>query len=70
VWVGLLAPAKTPADMVAALGDEIRRISDLPAVREKLAVAGADPMVMPPPEFDKLIRTDFAVLDRLMRNAN
>jgi tripartite-type tricarboxylate transporter receptor subunit TctC len=70
VWVGLLAPAKTPKDIVQTLSDEIRRIAEVPAVREKLVAAGAEPLPMTPADFERLMRTDYGVLDKLMRNAS
>ncbi|MES2183595.1 MAG: tripartite tricarboxylate transporter substrate binding protein [Pseudomonadota bacterium] len=70
VWLGLLAPAKTPAEMVLALGEEVRMISAQPKVREKLITACAEPLALSPAEFDRLIHADYAVLDRLMRNAS
>jgi tripartite-type tricarboxylate transporter receptor subunit TctC len=69
VWVGLLAPVKTPKDLIARLSDEIRKISELPAVREKLTNAGAEPLAMTPSQFEALMRKDYAVLDKLMRKA-
>ena len=69
VWVGLLAPAKTPRDLVDKLSVEIRKVSEMPAVREKLLNAGAEPLAMSPSQFEALMRKDYAVLDKLMRKA-
>ncbi len=70
VWIGLLAPAKTPKDVVATLSDEVRKASELESVHEKLAAAGAEPMTMTPTQFDALMRSDYEILNRVMRNAN
>lgn len=42
VWLGLVAPAGTPVDIVNKLHQEIVRILALPDVKEKLAEAGID----------------------------
>lgn len=70
VWVGLLAPARTPRDVLTTLSEAIRRLSQTPAVQTKLATAGADPMTMTSAQFDALIRADYETLNRVMRKAN
>jgi tripartite-type tricarboxylate transporter receptor subunit TctC len=41
-WIGLFAPARTPAAIVNKLGAELRSILKLPDVQEKLASDGTD----------------------------
>jgi tripartite-type tricarboxylate transporter receptor subunit TctC len=41
-WWAVLAPAKTPPEIVKRLNDEINRVLDLPDVREKLSAQGID----------------------------
>jgi tripartite-type tricarboxylate transporter receptor subunit TctC len=43
-WSGLLAPARTPADVVAKLNTEINAILSQPDVRKRLLHDGADPV--------------------------
>jgi tripartite-type tricarboxylate transporter receptor subunit TctC len=43
-WSGLLAPAHTPADVVAKLNTEINAILNQPDVRKRLLNDGADPV--------------------------
>ena len=40
-WFGLLAPARTPADVVQRLNAEINRVMALPELRDKLALLGS-----------------------------
>jgi tripartite-type tricarboxylate transporter receptor subunit TctC len=40
-WIGLLAPAKTPQQIVAKLNAEIERVLGQPEVRQRLAALGA-----------------------------
>jgi tripartite-type tricarboxylate transporter receptor subunit TctC len=42
VWFGIAAPAATPAPIVARLGEALRRISEVPEVRERLQGLGFD----------------------------
>ncbi len=58
VWLGMVAPAGTPADIVAKLNTEIVRILGLPDVKEKFVAAGLDPMSNTPSEFAAYIRKE------------
>lgn len=57
-WVGLAAPAKTPPATVADLNRTVRMILEEPAIRERLAALGADPMPTTPDEFSRMIVDD------------
>lgn len=57
-WVGSFAPAKTPRAIVERLGEELRKALETPAVRDKFASLGADPMPMTPSAFDDYIRKE------------
>ncbi len=54
-WYGLVAPAGTPADVVARLNAEVNRALALPDVAQQLAVEGAEPMPSTPKAFGDLI---------------
>ncbi len=60
LWSGLLAPAKTPADIIAKLHDSIERILSSPDMRAKLSVMGVDPLPMSPMEFDAQVHREIA----------
>ena len=45
-WVGMSAPAKTPADVLTRVATEVRAITAQPDVREKMATLGFDSMPM------------------------
>ena len=68
-WVGLLAPAKTPRDIVNKLNAEVARIMQLPEVRERMANLGAEAMPMSPEQFDGYIRDEFTTLGAVMKAA-
>jgi tripartite-type tricarboxylate transporter receptor subunit TctC len=52
-WQGVLAPARTPPDIIAKLNAEMTRITLSPDIRDKLASQGTAPLPMSPPEFGK-----------------
>jgi tripartite-type tricarboxylate transporter receptor subunit TctC len=58
IWLGVMAPAGTPAPVVERLNAEVTRILALPATREAMARAGAQPMPMTVAEFDAFLRRD------------
>ena len=58
VWVGIVAPAGTPADIINKLQHEIARILILPDVKEKLLSVGLDPATSTPAEFTAFIRSE------------
>jgi tripartite-type tricarboxylate transporter receptor subunit TctC len=57
-WNGLFLPAKTPRDIVERLHQEAQKAANAPAVREKLAPQGIDPMPITAAAFDALIRKE------------
>ncbi len=58
IWLGLMAPAKTPQPIIDKLNAEIAKIINRPDVKEAWAKQGAVPMVMSPSEFDAFLRKD------------
>ena len=66
-WIGLFMPAKTPRAIVEKLGRETNKAVQTPAVQERLATLGAEPMVMTPGEFDAYLRAQIALTGQLTR---
>jgi tripartite-type tricarboxylate transporter receptor subunit TctC len=54
-WYGLVAPAGTPPQVVARLSGELARVMRNPAVRERLASQGFEPVGSTPQAFASLI---------------
>ena len=54
-WWGLGAPKNTPAAILEKLSNETNAALADPTLKARLATLGADPMVIGPAEFDKLI---------------
>jgi len=55
-WFGIVAPANTPAPIVAKLNDAIRVALKDPAVVAKLAQSGSEPVGSSPEEFTRAMR--------------
>jgi tripartite-type tricarboxylate transporter receptor subunit TctC len=69
-WTGLLAPAKTPPDIVKRLQDEIIAIVKQPDVVEKLASHQTYPAGNTSEEFAKIIARELAQWREVARAAN
>ncbi len=59
-WNGLVAPAGTPQDIVDRIAGEVVRAVREPAVQERLASFGIDPLGNTPAEFASTIAADVA----------
>ncbi len=57
-WHGLVAPAKTPPEVIAKLNGEIAKILKMPKIRERFASLGSEVVGGSPQEFDKLIKSE------------
>ena len=66
-WVGMLAPAHTPPEVLARLNAEVQRALQAADMKERLAKLGSEPMAMSPEQFDAFIRDEFTVLGDVMR---
>jgi tripartite-type tricarboxylate transporter receptor subunit TctC len=64
-WVGMFAPAKVPSSIVDVLYQQSAMAVQSPAVREKLAKLGVDPMILSPSGFETLVREEVATNTRI-----
>jgi tripartite-type tricarboxylate transporter receptor subunit TctC len=69
-WVGVLVPARTSKDIIAALHREIARIVALPEMTERLAALGLDPLGTTPEEFATQIKLESAKWSKVVQDAN
>lgn len=58
VWYGVLAPAKTPRDIINTLSGAIVKAARAPDVRQRLLDQGAEPVGNTPEEFSRLLREE------------
>ena len=57
-WIGMMAPAKTPRDIVNRLHDEVVKALATPEVKERFATLGADAWTLSPEQFDTYIKDE------------
>jgi len=58
IWLGIMAPAGTPKEIIDKLNAEIGKVLARPAIREAWAKQGAVPMPMTPAEFGAFLQRD------------
>ena len=68
-WIGIVAPAGTPAPVVALLHKEISAIQDSPELRKRFAFEGADVVQMSVAEFGAFIASEHAKWGRVIQEA-
>jgi len=66
-WQGILAPAKTPPEIVGKLNGEIARILALPEVKARLAAAGFDAKTSTPEWFAQFIQAETVKWAKLLK---
>jgi len=69
-WYGIIAPAKTPPEIVARLSQEIGRALRSGDLHESLAAQGFVPSPSTPEEFAAMLRRNAVFYERLMKTAN
>jgi tripartite-type tricarboxylate transporter receptor subunit TctC len=69
-WVGLSAPAKTPAEIVNKLHDATEQALQKPDVKEKLGRIGVEPELMSVDAFTKFFKDDYDSTLQLAKDAH
>ena len=69
-WVGLLAPAGTPNEIIGAVQREIAGIMALPDVKERLPTLGFEAVASTPEEFASRIKIETEMWGKVIRAAN
>lgn len=70
IWWGVLAPAGTPAALIATVHAEIATILKQPDSMQRLAAEGAEPAPLPSAEFTRLLTAEVDKWKRVAREAN
>ena len=68
-WIGLLAPAGTPKEIVARMHREIEKIVQMPEVQERLSASGAEPVASTPEQFGAYLGSEVAKWGRVVKQA-
>ena len=69
IWLGVMAPAGTPKDIVDKLNAGINKVIARPDVKDAWAKQGAVPMAMTPAEFDKYLQSDIEKWANVVKSA-
>ncbi len=68
-WIALLAPGKTPPDVVDKLYTAVNQAVQTEAVKKRYAALGAEPSLLPPADFNRYIQQQTTELGELIRSA-
>lgn len=69
-WVGILAPAGTPKEIVNRLQGEIAKIVAMPDVKERFASISYEPVGSTPEQFTNLIPVEIAKWAKVVKETN
>jgi len=69
-WWGMLAPGKTPPDVLRKLNGELNRILASEDMRPRLADQGAEPVLMSPEAFTEYVRAEIVKWRKIAQDRN
>ena len=69
IWIGMLAPAKTPRDVIGKLHAETVKALQIPATQDRLVKTGIEPLIISPAEFDARVRKEIETNGALAKAA-
>jgi len=70
VWYGIMFPGATPQSIVTKTNAELTRLLKSPAVSERFAAAGLEPLTSTPKEFSDRIKSELPKWQRVAKEAN
>jgi tripartite-type tricarboxylate transporter receptor subunit TctC len=70
VWYGIMFPGGTPQAIVMKTHAELTRLLKSPAVSERFAAAGLEPLTSTPREFSERIKSELPKWQRVAKDAN
>ena len=70
LWVGLLAPAGTPVEIIAKLNAETVKAAQLRELRERLLAEGTEPYTTSPSQMADILRKETAQWAKVVKAAN
>jgi tripartite-type tricarboxylate transporter receptor subunit TctC len=68
-WQGYLGPANLPKEVVLKLNGEIQKIINRPEIKKELGERGMEAFSGPPEEFEKFLKDQLVVWERLITDA-
>ena len=69
LWLGLLAPAGTPSNVVARVQSDVAKVVRLPAIRELFDAQGLEPVANTPEQFAAIIKADSVKWAKVIKEA-
>ena len=69
LWFGVWGPAGMPAEIVNKINADVRKALQDPAVKDRLANLGNEPMDMSPQEFARFVRSEIDVYQKVINDA-
>jgi tripartite-type tricarboxylate transporter receptor subunit TctC len=67
LWIGILAPAKTPRPILTKMSVEVGRVLAMPDIRERMLSQGTTPKPTTPEEFDRFVRAEVERVGKIVR---
>jgi tripartite-type tricarboxylate transporter receptor subunit TctC len=68
-WFGLMAPKNTPKDVIAKINRDVNELLRTKDVIDLLAQQGAEPLVISPDEFGKILAADVVKWDKVVKDS-
>ena len=68
-WVALVAPANTPAPIIAKLNAEVNKALNSKEIREQFVALGAEPMLMTPEELGAFVKTELTKWTKAVKDS-
>ena len=68
-WIGMMAPSKTPRDIINRLNDEVVKALGTTEVKERFTTLGADAWTLKPEQFDTYIKEEIKTNALLVKAA-
>ena len=69
IWYGVMAPAQTPNEIIARLGEELRKAVATPEMAEKMAAQGYENAISTPEEMDATVKADLVKWSKVVKEA-
>ena len=68
-WFGVFGPGRLPPETATRLAADVAAVVELPAVKQRLAVVGAESAPMSPAQFTRYVASENVKWGRVVRDA-
>lgn len=69
-WWGILAPARTPREVVTKIHSDVVRVLEMADTKSRLATEGVNPLGSSPEQFSLMIREEIVKMGKIVKAAN